>query len=1049
MTLKLRQTLYATIGFAVLSATSCGGPSADECIVDQFDAQAQSRFVAGETYYLPVIADTASCADVSWTVAERPADSTDPIVRGNDGIWRITPVTAGDYRFELSNTTDGQSVDLGVVPAESRPFFNLNYYAAHAASPVGEELWIANVQRSTVSRVDPDSLALLGEIQVGPWPVSLAWREGMDVAVVAQRGNDTLGILDVETGRLIDAVWVGDEPAEVALSPDGSTAYVSLKAENAVAVVDLARRVRTARIDVVTDPLAIAVSPDGATVWVASHRSGHPDRFPYDDDPVENERDIAVIDTATNEVVDWWLDFGTTITEILPSEDGERLYFSRLRNDTEANLGSVDEPSFMHEIAIVDAGSGDELASADLLRQDSSGGHAVSLHGMTMVGDRLWVVAEASNLAVALDPETLAELGRTEVAGRPRSVAMVETGAGPTLFAHGSQAATLTRVSDFETTDALILTEDPRPAEVIDGQAYFTGAGEQYAENWACNSCHADGLSDTLVWNAGPFSGRKVSRPFFWLEGTYPLGWDGYLSSVDNYAFTVNTNVGVRPTTAEHRALSGYLASIMPPPAENGYTRRDGTLSPLGLEGKQVFENEANCASCHPLPLTTSRAVLGQGVTEGTTDVPGLIGSYRLAVWLKRGEATDLHGAIDQVFESLGDPGLSEDQRAALDRFMLEMTARDFFVLSSDPRPNAKTLAVDQSIELVFSHPVFDDPANLAKVTLLGPDGAEVQLERSLDADGRHLTLTPSAALAHASDYTVVVDPSFESFGEQTLWTPEGADAEERSAWEIALTTVEPAQLSLSGDYLWIVDMPTADIAEQQFDLENTLETLVPFTVTAGTTDGGELLLDYGDDLILERLAVVSGDQLLTPALPIPIGPSFADGSGMQATLVDLDEDGVGDYAEGTLTISGPGFVESGITWRMTRPTAEGECPEGPQGDLPVSVEFVDGNPVVDWEGSDTADGLGVYFIGPDATPPAGPGQPVTGGEVFWAVQLEAFPQGFAGPVTYATVPPGAVDETANIGGGDGPVALESGDCVKATVTTTAFGQGAVVFAVP
>ena len=85
----------------------------------------------------------------------------------------------------------------------------------------------------------------------------------------------------------------------------------------------------------------------------------------------------------------------------------------------------------------------------------------------------------------------------------------------------------------------------------------------------------------------------------------------------------------------------------------------------------------------------------------------------------------------------------------------------------------------------------------------------------------------------------------------------------------------------------------------------------------------------------------------------------------------------------------------------------------------------------------------------PDAQPPAGPGQPVTGGMAYWAVQLEAFPDGFAGPVTYGVVPPAAIDITAMVGGGDGPAALVSGQCYKAVALTTGFKQGSVTFAMP
>jgi YVTN family beta-propeller protein len=1037
--------------FACLFTAGVGGcvtkPSAEECIAERFEAQAHTRFVAGHTYYLPVLDDSSLCAKLRWTVRERPAASEDPIVRGADGIWRITPTITGRYAFELADD-DGPvagegRLTLEVVSPDERPFYHLNYYPAHAVELVDGELWVANVYQPTITRVDPGSFAALGEIQVGPWPVSLAWREGMSFAVVAQRGNDTLGLVELGSGRLIDAIWVGDEPAEVVLAPDGKTAYVTLESENAVAVVDLEARVRTARIEVGSSPRALAISADGATLWAASHRSGHPDRYPYEAKPLADERDVAVIDTAAAEVSDWWIDVGTTLTGLLHDPERDEVYLARLRNDTQVSLGDPEQPNFMYEVAVFDAATGVELRAVDIGRQPSAAGFAVSPHGLSLVDGRLWLVAEGSDLALALDPLTLEELGRVEVPGRPRSIiGDPQTGA---VFAHGAQSAALTKIVGLDQGTTIAVTSERRPARVVDGQYYFTGAGRQYAQNWSCNSCHADGLSDTLVWNAGPFAGRRVSRPFYWLEGTYPLGWDGYLSSVDNYAFTVNTNVGVRPTTDEHRALSAYIASIMPPPAANGHTRRDGALSELGLEGKAIYEGKAGCASCHPLPLTTSRAVLGVGVTEGVTAVPGLVGSYRLGVWLKRGEATTLHGAIDQVFASLGDPGLSEAERAALDRFMLELSARDFFVLTSEPRAGDQAIAIDEPLVVVFSHPVFDDPANLARVTLRDADGREVELARELDADGRHLRLTPAAPLEHDTAYTIVVDPTFESFDEQRLWTRDPAAP---AAWEIPLKTARAPSLRLEGEYLWIIDMPTADIAAQKFDLDNTIPTSVSLNVVA-TTAGGAVVLDYEQDLILERGFVVDGTLLRSPALPIPIGPSFADSTGIQATFVDEDGDGVGDYAEGTLTISGPGFVESGVAWRLVRPSAPGECNEGSSGALAVNVEFDGQNlPIVDW-GSDTNDGLGVYFIGPDAQPPAGPGQPVTGGEVFFAVQLAEFPIGFAGPVSYGVVPDGAEDVTAAVGGGDAPVVLESGACVKAAVTTTGFQSGSLTFVVP
>ncbi|MEX1365994.1 MAG: hypothetical protein AB1Z98_22900 [Nannocystaceae bacterium] len=1028
------------LGAPVLAACS-RAPTGDSCIEQTFDRQSTRRFVAGETFYLPRLAD--SCDGARWALVEQPADATHAVLEGEEGRWRITPTVPGSYRLEVDGVDDPgdrSRVSLEVVPASDRPFYNLNYYGSRSVAVVGEELWTANVYEPTLTRLDGTGATVLGEIAVGPWPVAIAWSEGMDFAVVAQRGNDTLGLVELASGRLIDSIWVGDEPANVVVDASGSTAYVALKSEAAVAVVDLETRTRSARIEVGPDPLAMALASDGTTLWVASHRSGQPSRFPYGDDPIEDERDIAVIDTASAQVRSWWNDVGTTTTGLLLSADESRLYVATLRNDTEASLGATDEPSFMHTVASLDAASGETVVAVDVGRQPSSAGFAVSLHGLALADGALWVAAEASDLTLALDPDSLAELGRFETPGRPRGL-VARDGA---VFVHGVQGTALTTLSGLggEPRTTATIT-DPRPERIAAGNRYFTGAGRDYAANWSCNSCHVDGLTDTLVWNAGPFSSPKVSRPFFWLEGTWQLGWDGYLSSVDNYAFTVNTNVGVRPTTEEHRDLSAYLGSLMAPPAANGFTERDGSLSPAGLRGQQVFAGQAGCTSCHQLPLTTSRALLDEGVTEGVTDIPGLLGSYRNAVWLKLGGATTLASATDQMFEAFGDPGLSAEDRADLDRFMLELTARDFQVLTTEPRVGTAGASADGPVEVVFSHPVWADPSNLERVWLRGPDGSELAVTRALDEDGRHLQLVPSATLPWGAELTIVIEPELESFDERRIWT---RDPEAPAASELRFTTGAAPALTIDGSYVWTVDMPTADIEMQAFDLDTTLPAIVSFEVSS-TPGGGAAVFDYGADLVLERRGAKDGDTIRTPPLPIPIGPSFADSTGAQGQWVDLDGDGVGDYAEGTLQISGPGFLETGIAWRISRPADAGDCAEGPTGDLEVSVDLSGDVPAFDW-GSDPT--VGLYIIDPAAAPPAGPSQPVTGGATYWAIQLENFPDGFMGPVTYGVVPPAAVDITMDVGGEtDGPAELVSGQCYKATVLTTGFMTGDVTFVMP
>ena len=77
----------------------------------------------------------------------------------------------------------------------------------------------------------------------------------MPYALVAQRGSDTLGLVDIAAGRIIDAIWVGDEPGNVILSQDGSMAYVALSTESAVVAVDMGAR---AVVAILTDEAEIS-----------------------------------------------------------------------------------------------------------------------------------------------------------------------------------------------------------------------------------------------------------------------------------------------------------------------------------------------------------------------------------------------------------------------------------------------------------------------------------------------------------------------------------------------------------------------------------------------------------------------------------------------------------------------------------------------------------------------------------------------------------------------------------------------------------------------
>ena len=115
------------------------------------------------------------------------------------------------------------------------------------------------------------------------------------------------------------------------------------------------------------------------------------------------------------------------------------------------------------------------------------------------------------------------------------------------------------------------------------------------------------------------------------------------------------------------------------------------------------------------------------------------------------------------------------------------------------------------------------------------------------------------------------------------------------------------------------------------------------------------------------------------------------------------------------------------------------DCGE-PEGSADLEVQFDGTDLFIDW--GDT-NAIGVYVTEPDATLPQGPGETI-GGTAYWVLEMQQFPTGFAGPVTYGDVPEGADEATLKHGGDEGGAALDEGICYKVSVTTTTFQVGSV-----
>jgi len=735
--------------------------------------------------------------------------------------------------------------------------------------------------------------------------------------LVANRGEDSVSWVDTESGRVVRSIHVGDEVSNLDVAKDGSIAVALLPNDSEAVVIDLETRKVKGRVKVGVDPTYVVVAPDGKRAFVAGRRTGE----------AAGGSDLVEIDLGKLAVSRSVEDVGNTLGGIALARDQKTLYVTALRNDPRASLANPAAGTFRHSVIAYDLTSSliAEVLAKDVTLSPAPAETAaslvprnlVSLHAPVIVGSALWILSEANDMAVRLSLDTFTELERVTAPGRPRSLLATADGG---LFAYGHQALTLSEVGKPRT---LVIANDPRPADVARGQLFFTGAGKYTpagppgsglaiaGDRWSCNSCHADGSSDKLVWQAGPVTtNRQASRPYVMLEATWPLGWQAYLSSVRNFAFTVTGNIGVtNPTTEEVTGLAAYLASIMPPGAANSLTERDGALSVEATKGAPIFQQ--HCGTCHSGVLATSRERVKKSIGDGeVADIPSLIGVYRQGVYFRDGAAKTLGAAVDAMVTFSG-ATLSADETTSLKRYVAELTSRDFFATSTFPPPK-QLVSARSDIAATFSYPVLNTPENLAKIKLLNGTGA---VAATVKCDGRRVVLAPSVALPAGAKLTFTVDAGVEAEDGRVTATPSVAE----------YTVAAAPSLSFSGTY-------TLSYTPISFGPPGgpPPARLTATLVATPSGDGSSsIVVTYpGRAVVFTTKVVISGKKLIVPPLPLAVASSFADGfSGFEAELLDTTGDGIADaVGAGTgpgetrgYTMSGPGFEVPGLSWDLVR----------------------------------------------------------------------------------------------------------------------------------
>ena len=162
--------------------------------------------------------------------------------------------------------------------------------------PAGKILYVANENDNTVTIIDMEKRARLGEVQVGVEPEGMGLSPDGKILVNTSETTNMAHFIDTQTREIVANVLVDARPRFAEFKPDGSELWVSAEIGGTVSVIDPAKHAVKKKItfDIpglrkeAIQPVGISITRDGKTGFVALGPANR----------------VAVIDGATHEVTE-------------------------------------------------------------------------------------------------------------------------------------------------------------------------------------------------------------------------------------------------------------------------------------------------------------------------------------------------------------------------------------------------------------------------------------------------------------------------------------------------------------------------------------------------------------------------------------------------------------------------------------------------------------------------------------------------------------------------------------------------------------------------
>ena len=111
---------------------------------------------------------------------------------------------------------------------------------AVALTPDGLTLWVASRNDGTITLLDPYTLASLGTLIAGRFPVAIAFTLDSQRAFVVLAGESAVAVFGATSRARLQSVPVAGYPSSIALDATNTHAYVTSTRDDVLSVIDLA-----------------------------------------------------------------------------------------------------------------------------------------------------------------------------------------------------------------------------------------------------------------------------------------------------------------------------------------------------------------------------------------------------------------------------------------------------------------------------------------------------------------------------------------------------------------------------------------------------------------------------------------------------------------------------------------------------------------------------------------------------------------------------------------------------------------------------------------